>query len=855
LRPSGILFDALVAGYVRQNGLRACITVAAVALGVAIALAIDLANATAVASFSRNVNVVSSRVNLQVFGLGKPFDERTLLRVRAVPGVEDAEPATEDTIVVGAKPGDAFSGEVLRVLGVDVLQGVATNAQLPAQPAGSYDPYAFVTGRAAVVSERVARRYGLRQGGSFDALWGGRKIRLRVGAVLPASAAGVDSSVVFVDVVTGQELFGKVGVLDRIDCVVDPARLQAAQREIAALLPHGTRVVEPRVRNGEIERLLRSFRFNLGALSYMALLVAAYLVYNAVAISVVQRRSQIGTLRAIGVRRSQIFATFLAEGAIAGVAGSLVGVLFGSYLATFAVKAVTTTVDTIYVGIHADAVAYDPWALARAFAVGVVLAAASAAYPAFDAARTAPAIVIRSEALERRLAASGAYYALGGAGLALLGMLATRFGPIDGIPLFGYAAALLFVAGASLCIPLCVSLTARAGAAAGLQFFPPARLAVAGLGASPRRTSIAIASLMVATGLVVAIAALLSSFRTSVSDWTAQSLRADLFVRPYGAVGASSESRFPPQVAQTLRRLPGVRAVDGFRLLTVPFGGTQIDLGATDVRSLGLRNKLVLLDGPGIASIARTMPGTNGVLINEPLAVHFGLATGDSIPLDTPSGNVRLKVLAVYNDFSSDAGGMLIDSRTMKRLYGDDSVDSLAIYAAPSADLHDLRSRVVRAMLPLRVDVETTRELRELVIAIFDRTFAITSALRVIAVAIAVLGVVSALFALVLERRREIGVLRYLGLSTGGVRSMVLCEAGLIGTLGGALGIALGLVLAVLLVFVINRQTFGWLIAWNVPVGALVQTFVLVVVAALAAGLYPAGVAARIRTDETVRTE
>ena len=212
-------------------------------------------------------------------------------------------------------------------------------------------------------------------------------------------------------------------------------------------------------------------------------------------------------------------------------------------------------------------------------------------------------------------------------------------------------------------------------------------------------------------------------------------------------------------------------------------------------------------------------------------------------------------MVALYNDYSTDSGIVLADSRTFARLFHDRSVNSLAIYAKPGVDLHDLRTRVIRSVLPLRIDVQTTRELRALVIEIFNRTFAITYALYVISITIAVLGVVSTLFALVLERRREIGLLRYLGLSTAEVRGMVFYEAAYIGGLGGVTGVLAGIVLALLLIFVINRQAFGWLIELHMPWDFLGEAIVLVVVAALVAGIFPASVAARIKTAEAVRTE
>jgi putative ABC transport system permease protein len=278
-------------------------------------------------------------------------------------------------------------------------------------------------------------------------------------------------------------------------------------------------------------------------------------------------------------------------------------------------------------------------------------------------------------------------------------------------------------------------------------------------------------------------------------------------------------------------------------------------LAAVDFATIAVRNKLRFLGNADPVALSRTLPNTTNVLVTEPFSTRFGAKEGDTIAFETPSGRTTFHVAAVYNDYSSDSGVILVDTRTFARLFHDDSVNSLAIYAAPGADLADLRTRVIRSVLPARIDVQTTRDLRAFVIAIFNRTFAITYALYIISITIAVLGIVSTLFALVLERRREIGLLRYLGLTTRDVRNMVFYEAAYIGILGGLSGLVAGILLAFLLIFVINRQAFGWLIELHMPWDFLAESFVLVIVAAVIAGIYPASVAARMKTAEAVRSE
>ncbi len=838
-----MIFRALVGGHLLSNGLRTLTTIAAIALGVAIVLAIDLANATALGSFANSVDLVSARVDLQIAGVDRGFDERVLPRVRTIAGIDDARPVVEGDVLAGARRG--APGESLHVAGVDTLDPGPTPLNGP-----PFDPYLLIGERGALVSQRVAARYGLRAGSTFAAIANGRPAALRIVAILPPERA-VDSSVVFVDVATAQELFDKIGRLDRIDCSVVPARFDAVRRRLAALVPPGARVVTPAARDAELRRLLRSFQLNLTVLSYIALLVAASLVYNALAVSVVQRRDEIGSLRALGATRSQIFAAFLLEGAAFGAVGSLIGVELGAFLAQFSVQAVAGTVSTLYAGTHVDRVVYDPGVVLRAFAIGVALAIASAAGPAIVAAREPPAQAMRARGAERRIRSGGRGWLWAALAAFALSALAARLPAIDGIPVFGYVAALATLAGGAICVLpgllWATWLVGRAGARVPLT----ARLGAGELGTSPRRSSVAIASLMVAVATMVSVATLIDSLRTTVVAWSDDTIRADLYVSPAGA----GDATLPATAAARIRAAAGVAAVDTIRTIQIPFAGSLTTLAAVQTREFGGLDRLRVVAGAPAAALARTMPGSALAVASEPLAQRFGVRPGDAIALDTPAGHTSLRVAAIVSDYSSDAGIVFVDAATFARLFGDTTVNSVAVYARAGADLATVRSAVIRAAAPQRVVVETTRELRALVTTIFDRTFAITYALYGIALTIALLGVVGTLFALVLERRREIGILRYVGLSRAGVRTMILYEAGAVGAFGAAYGTAVGLVLALLLIFVIDRQSFGWIIGLHVPWGTLAEGLALVLCAALLGGLYPARVAARIRADEAVRAE
>ncbi|HET9392611.1 MAG TPA: FtsX-like permease family protein [Candidatus Rubrimentiphilum sp.] len=847
-----MLFRSLVLGYVWANGLRSFVTILAIGLGVAIFVAVALANATAIASFSSNVNIVTSRVNLQVLGVGRGFDERTLIKVMRVPDVSQATAVIEDSIVVGARPGVPTSGEILRVLGVDLLQPLPEGVDVTGAPS---DPYGLIAGRGAIVSQRVVDRFHLRVGGTLAAFVDGVPIQLRVAAILPRKVAAVDSSVVFVDIATAQELFGKVGLIDRIDCIVAPDRLASARAAIARVIPPGTRIVEPATRTNEVKRLLRSFQVNLTAISLIALLVGAFLIYNTVAISVVQRRAEIGTLRAVGATRVQIFGTFLLEGAIFGVLGSLLGLLIGAALAGFSVGAVASTVDTLYVGTHVDRVVYDPIVLWESFLFGLLVAAASAMIPAIEAAATRPARTIASRGFEPRMSRVAVQFAVAGFFLLVLAGLAARGPAVNELPVFGYAAALCIILGASFFVPLAVIGSAHLLQRLGYRFSSSALLAAANFGGTPRRNSLAVASLAIAVAMIVSVAVSVFSLRATVAAWLDQTLIADLFVRPLGVTGETYDARLPATIPARIRSLPGVAAVDTFRGISLPYRGTLITLARIDFRTIADRDWIHVTGGADARTLARTLPGTTGVVVSAPFAERTGLRPGDTMVLSTPSGMTSFRIAALYDDYSNDAGTAIVDERTFSRLYHDDSAGMFSVYAKPGTDLNVLRTRIIRSAQPVRLDIQTTGQLRAVVFAIFDRTFLLTQALNIIAISIAVMGVVSTLFALVLERRREIGVLRYLGLPIRAVRRMILYEAALIGILGGLFGIGAGMLLGLLLIFVIDRQAFGWPMQLHVPYWSLAESLLLVLATAILAGLYPAQVAARIATADAVRAE
>ena len=249
-------------------------------------------------------------------------------------------------------------------------------------------------------------------------------------------------------------------------------------------------------------------------------------------------------------------------------------------------------------------------------------------------------------------------------------------------------------------------------------------------------------------------------------------------------------------------------------------------------------------DGPAATGEA---PAADAVVVSESFAIKHRAAVGDRIELDTPRGPRPFRVAAVYYDYSSDRGLVVMDETTFAAHYGPRRPGGLTLYLAPGADPETVRDELLAAAgADHRLFIRTNRTLRAEVLRIFDATFAITYALQAIAIVVAILGVAATLLTLVLERRRELAMLRLVGAGRPLIRRMVVIEAAMIGLLSQGVGLAVGVALSLILIYVINVQSFGWTIQFHLPVGFLAQSTVLIAVTTALAGLYPARVASRV---------
>lgn len=868
------LFRWFILRRVSQERARTGLTVAGIALGIAVVLAIRLANASALGGFASALDTVAGRTSLEVIGVGLGVDEARLAGLGWLREWGEVSPVMEGDAVALPAPDRP---EAVRVLGVDILrdQPFREYRLLDVGPGGG-QPTAqaflelLIDPASVVVTEVFARRHGLvveppegpdpRGRSTLRMAFGDRARDYRIRGLLrdEGPARVLDGNFVLMDIAAAQLAFDRLGRVDRVDVrLADPSRLDEAERQIGARLPAGLAVQRPARRGQQVERMLAAFQFNLGALSYVALLVGLFLVYNTVATSVIARRDEIGVLRALGATRRAVMTLFLGEAAALALLGCAVGLPVGWALARAAVAFTSATVTTLYVA-HAAAVPSLTWVEAGlAVGVGVPLALAAAAAPSWEGSRVSPLEAVRGYQGEASGAARLWRWGLAGTVCQLAAVASAQAGPVGGLPVFGFAAAVLVVLGLAALVPVALAAAARAVRPGALGWLGvTGRLAHANLTAAIPRLAISVAALAVSLAMLVAIAVMIGSFRETVIYWVGQTLRADLFVSTARRSNLDAQATISPALEQAIARDGDVEAVDRFRALSPTFRGRLIVLGSGDFRVLLDHGALVFkapADGP--AAMAAAI-GHDAVVVSEALSMRFGVGVGDRIDVPTPAGPRPFLVAAVYYDYSTDRGVVVMDTTTFARHFGDQRPTSLSVYLRPGADPAAVRDRLLAALgAEHRLFVHTNATLRAEVLRIFDATFAITYGLEAVAIVVAVLGVAGTLVTLILERRRELALLRLVGADLGQIRRMIVIEAGMLGLVSQVLGLGAGLALSLILIYVINVQSFGWTIQFHVPGVFLLQAMAAVLLATALAGVYPARLAAGFRPAEEMNAE
>ena len=825
--------------YLEQHPWLLALSVVGVILGVSLVVAVDLASSSARRAFQQSVDAVTGKATHQIWAPTGVAD--TLYRwLRCEIGLQQAAPIVERYAQVGDR--------VLQLLGLDPLAEAPFRPYI--RPGSGLDLAAFLTQpNAAVMAHATAEALALGVGDTFTVEIDGQRRMLRLMGVLEATdarTAEAIASLLLVDVSTAQEQFGMLGRLSRIDVILSPAEAT----RLRPLLPSGTELIPIRARTETAAQMTRAFTLNLQAMSLLALIVAMFMIYNTMMFAVMQRRIFFGRLRALGVTRGEIIREVLLEATWIGGIGTLLGLLVGYLLAQGLVRLVTQTINDLYYVVVVRHVALESWTLAKGIVLGIGTTLLAALAPAYEAAAVPPrlALLTTQEAAARSSALRpmmlGLLLGLGSAGVLLISEQSL---------VLGYLGLLIFIGAVALQAPVALVVLAKGARwALGHLLGVTGRMAARALVAYRQRTAVAVAALSVALSATIGVEVMIKSFRETLEVWLNNALQADVYVQPPSPVARRPDATIDPEVVRRIQQLPGVSAVYAIRRMVVATEYGEAELGAFDVSPVTPRTFRFKEGNP--QTIWAQFDQAPYLIVSEPFSYRFGVHAGDTLQLLTLRGWQPFFVLGVFYDYGSDVGVMLMDRSVYRQYFADSAVTGLALYAKPGISIDTLITQLAQTTADRQaLLIRSNRALRAASMEVFDRTFQITAVLRWLTILVALVGILAALMAMALERGKELGVLRALGLTPRELGRYVVLFTVLLGLTAGLLALPLGIGLAAGLIYVINWRSFGWTLQFLLPPEVLVQALLLALGAALVAGLYPAWKMAHLQPAEALR--
>jgi putative ABC transport system permease protein len=832
----------------RRRPLQAILLLLGIAIGVSVAIAIDLANTSALRAFNLSTESLTGKATHQIRGGPSGIPEEVYGQLRVELGYRNSAPVIEGFGMTLDQ-----DGQTVRLLGVDPV------AETPFRdffPSGSlmqegFERF-FTDSTAVILMHGFASQYSLSPGDSIRLQVNDQITELSIlGLLGPQEETDryIADDLFILDVAAAQELLGLEGSLSRVDLILQEDDV----REIEQWLPDHLRLSPANEQVQTAENLTAAFRLNLQALSLLALFVGMFLVYNSMAFSVLQRRQIFGTLRTLGTTQAEVFFMVAMESVLIGVLGSILGIALGWILAHAALDLVTQTITDLYFVASVGDISLDRALAIKGFGLGLGASFIGAIFPAFEAATVPPAAALQRTQLESRMKASLPRLRRYSAAMLVLGGVLLAVSPKSVGGSFAGVFAILFAI--ALVSPEVGTMLSRI-------FRPLLRnlggiygnLASRVMARNLSRTGVAVAALMIALTVTIGVSLMIASFRTTVENWLDVTLKADLYVSSPMDAGTQPSASFDPSLQENVNSLSGIEAVEAYRTATIMSEFGEIVLTVVDAARE--RDASIYRFANGSPSEVWQRVREGAVIVSEPLAFQHNLNIPDqTIELTTDSGAHAFAIEAIYYDYSTDRGSAIMSQETYARYWSDSSISSLGVFLSDDSTKDDSIQLLRSLLAGSGLLIQDNQAVREAALRIFDRTFAITMALRLLAIIVAFIGIFSATMAMQIERARELSTIRALGMTKVGLTRLATLESGILGFIAGAISWPTGLLLSLLLIYVVNLRSFGWTIRLQLDAGIFLQTLLVGIGASILATLIPLGRLARRPIAASLRRE
>ncbi len=788
-----------------------------IACGVAAVIGMGLSARSALSSFNKAIEFLRGSSTHLIERPAGPIDEKMLAQLMQDPSVDFFAPVIDRRVRL-------TDGEAIHVLGIDPFLDRDIRPEISrayfAEMGRSEreDHFSFFTDeRSVLIDSNLAAQLKLGPGSRLETSQG-------VFTVINTFKNPSGEPLILMDIRNAQKMFDLKGSIDRVDLIVNDEAAFRSRWE------KGFRIESKRQRQETLTALLYAFKLNLQALSLLALFVGTFLIYNTAMFAVVSRRRDAGVLRSLGARRIEIVAAFMTEIFFFGILGGALGAVFGYILSRFLTEIVGSAISTLYFFLKPSPQPWSLLTLAAGIAFGCIASLLGSVAPLIELILTEPVKAIRGRVAYRGGKRKAGKIALIGLGILCAAAIFLLFSFYH--VYIGYAGTFVFLLGVSLFTGFTIMFVAPAlkwvfSRIGGIQ----GKLAVANVRKNMGRTAVAIAAFMVALSMSIGLGSMIESFRHSLIWWMNSQLKGELYVSTKG------DADVPEDFYEEVKRVPGIGGVDTYRNVQVTFRGAPVYITAINASILQRFTRFGWVSG-GNENWEPVKQGS--VIVSESFSRRFNIKKGDTVTVEGIEGAVQFPVTAIFYDYTTEHGLIMMDRSTYIRHFQDRTINSLGVFVDPRYPERDkVIAEVKKRAQDRNLPTATRSELHNTILSVFDNTFAVTRSMRVLAIIVAFFGIAGALMTLFVERRREFGIYRALGFSVRQIAGMTLFEGIGMGLVSFIMSIGVGTALALILIKVINLRSFNWTIFYHFTFDPYLLAGITAIAASIGASLYP----------------
>lgn len=849
-----------------------------IVLSVAIITATDLAIESAKKSFELSTEIINGKATHHIINNGGKVDEELVVNL------ENKYKLTVTPVIEGFV---TKNNRLLKVIGIDPFSDIAfRNIFKEFNSRKQYNPSAFINKlEGFFTTKHTAEKFRILPGDPFPIDQNDETYRLKLYGIIDSDDDPASTSLdnlLFMDISTAQELLKLQNYISRIDLILKPEEENELKNILFAIDPSLV-LIKSSERNQAQESMTKSFNANLSALSLLAMLVGIFLIYNTMTFAVLQRRKIFGFLRTIGVSQKEIFSLIIFESLLFAIIGSLIGIGLGYLLANVLLSFIVRTINDLYFVLQVSQIHISNITFLKAGLIGVFAALLSALVPAYEASNSPVTKVIKNIDIEETV--KKYLPKLNIAGLILISLSLLLFLIFEKNISACFFGLFIMVIGFSGFIPFLTYHSDYILEPLYRNTFGLASLiSLRSLKKNLSRNAIAIAALTVAISLYLSLDIAINSFRNTVEDWLSASLFADIYISTPKQVSHRNHLTLNNKVIEFTKtfQTEDIIGISEYHLRDVigEYGSTRV----ASINSLPIvKNSFTFKEST--KDIWSKFDKGEGLIASAPYAYKHKIKCNDKVKLHTDKGLQTFTILGIFSDYSSDQGLLMMHQDLYRSLWEDPHLSSLGIFLKESSEtelekpkenkinllinrknnpkLDKIKTYIEaykteaaeESLSPTFFDIRSNKELLKESLEIFDRTFRVTSALKIIAVIVAAFGIFSALLSLIIEREKEFALLKALGMSKQDIQRSISLQAFTMGLLSSIFAIPLGIASAWVMIFVINHRSFGWDINFSLDFKSVLLATLISVTAALIAAIFPSQTQSKVSPRELEKDE